>query len=353
MPNSNGAPTPQADGKTKASSLHESASGETSSGESSSAETQAGGPRPGESRPSDSPKDRLPPGRDSAEMSENARRLERLLKRLEEATDELELDEKSLETVLSNVLEDFDRDLDEVLEKTKEGVEEMGMQLNAPIKAVLRALEDDLQETAAQLERQGDKLVEEGTKRYEQVAVVKGELQSLARDLDKTVDTYRGSTEEIANLRDNLKEEVERAQATASILEGAALDQDIDKLQRTFENHIKEVVQVGQDMQEKMQKKMRSHFKEMCNRLDERRKNMDHRVKSTMKMINQKEGEIKAVRAAVEDSEKRVDDQIEELVAQTKAITMRRALLILTASFCGTLSAILLANYLLSVMPFP
>lgn len=280
------------------------------------------------------------------ETEDTLHRLQAVLRELQKTADELKLDEQSLETVLSNALDDFATELSRLLERAEESVEDMGGQLNAPIQAVLRALEDDLQETATYLEKQADEMTQEGLKRYEQIAVVKGELKSVARELEEIVDTYRDSTEDIANLRHRFKEEVDRAQATASILEGAALDKDIDKLNDTFENHITEVVKVGHDIQEKTQKMLESHFNDMCNRLDERRHNLDSRAKSTRKMLDEKHGEMKAIHAAVEETEERVNEEIANLVAQTKAITARRALLILAMSFCGTTAAIMLGHSL-------
>lgn len=328
MPNQNGAPNPQVERS------EESPEGPSSSGPPSDTAT--------DTATADSP----PPEPVPDESEDLIRELREILQRLRETAEELEVDEKSLETVLSNVLEGFADDVNAVLNKAEEGVEDMGQQLNAPIKAVLRAIEDDLRETATHLKSRVDELTEEGLKRYEQMAVVKGEMQSVARELEQAADVYQDSTQEIVNLRNRLEEEVDRAQATASILEGAALDQDIDDLNETFEDHITEVVKVGRNMQTKTLKIMESHFNDMCNRLDERRKTLDQRVKSTMKLIDGKIGEAKAIKAAIEDIEREIDDRIQDLVAQTKAITPRRAMLVLATSFGGTMAAIVLSHFL-------
>jgi hypothetical protein len=270
--------------------------------------------------------------------------LQDLIQDLERSVQELERDEKSLETVLPNILEQFQADLEASLDRAEEGVEKMGDQLSEPIRAVLRALEDDLQETAQHIESRVENLTGEGLKRYRQIAAVKGEVEAVCRDLEEAAETFRKSVEEVKSLKGQLQSEVESAHATASILEGAALERDIDKLNETFENHIKEVVSVGQNIQEKTTSRVESHFNEVCNRLDERRTKLTKRMDSAQKMMEGKISEMKAIKAKVEELESNIDDHMGELVAQTKAITLRRAFIILAASFVGTGTAIVLGH---------
>lgn len=268
-------------------------------------------------------------------LEEKLGKMEGMIERMEALKRELGVYEDSLEKLFDNLATKTNEDVSEIVNEGKDELTGLTEDLLKPHRAVYYAIEDHLKEAAQEVED----LTEKQEERFEGIARASAELKSASEGLESNSKELKEEIEAVRGMRETLKVEVDKARKTAEILRGVAVEEDIERLSEIAEWGIDRMVRRGMEVREEMLEGVENLMAEILNRLDERRKRVSQRLDSGQRFMKQILSEEKAVRVGVEEAEQRIDDQIKELVKETKAITGRRAVLIAAMVFVGMVLA--------------
>lgn len=237
---------------------------------------------------------------------------------------ELETCEASLEQLFGNLAQETEGKVTGVVEDGKDELTGLTEDLLRPLRAVYFAIEDHLKEAAGEVET----LAEEQEEKYQKMARASAEVKTVSEGLEEKSAELSQEVKAIKKMRKSMEVEVDKARTTAEILREVAVEEDIERLSDIAEWGIDRMIRRGMEVRKKMLEGVENQMAEILNRLDERKKEVAHRLDSSQRFMKQILGEAKAVRVGVEEVEQRIDKQIKQLVRETKAITLRRAALI-------------------------
>lgn len=268
-------------------------------------------------------------------LEEKLNKMEGMIDRMEALRRELEICENTLEKLFDNQATKTKEDVTEIVEAGKDQLTGLTEDLLKPHRAVYFAIEDHLKEAAEEVED----LTEKQEERFEDVARASAELKTASEGVEARSEELKNEIEAVRGMRKDLKVEVDKARTTAEILREVAVEEDIERLSEIAEWGIDRMVRRGMEVREEMLEGVENLMAEILNRLDERRKRVSQSLDSGQRFMKQILSEQEAVRVGVEEAEQRIDNEIKELVRETKAITGRRAVLIGAMVFVGMVLA--------------
>lgn len=257
-------------------------------------------------------------------LDERLREMEEQISQMKALKRELETCEESLEQLFGNLAQETEGRVHEVVEEAKHELTGLTEELLRPHRAVYFAIEDHLKEAAGEVE----KLAEQQEGRYKKMARASAEVKTVSEGLENRSEELSQELEAIRKMRKSMEVEVDKARTTAEILREVAVEEDIERLSEIAEWGIDRMIRKGIEMRKETLEGVENLMAEILNRLDERRKSVSQRMDSGQRFMKQILGEAKSVRVGVEEAEQRIDTKIKQLVRETKAITLRRAVLI-------------------------
>lgn len=254
-----------------------------------------------------------------------------------------------LRQVTEEAIEERIRNIDNEIEGffggQAEKLEEIGETLEKPISVAAKKVEDDLNEFIEHFKDKLDSIDENTEERIKLIGQAAAQIQRVVGDFETKGDNLDDKIEYLTKAKGEIGEYTDQARTTAQILKGAALQDDIQRLEELSEKSVQRIIHVAGETQTRMIEQIQAEMNNLLNKIDEKRMRFDSNMELIDKRMGQKLQEMRTIKEAVEDLEKKHKSREKTLIREAKTITRREIAVIVMSVFTSVITAILLLYF--------
>lgn len=254
-----------------------------------------------------------------------------------------------LRQVTEEAIEERIRNIDEEIEGffggQDEKLEEIGETLEKPISVAAKKVEDDLNEFIEHFKAKLDSIDEDTEERIKHIGQAAAQIQRVVNDFESKGENLDDKIEYLTKAKGEIGEYTDQARTTAQILKGAALQDDIQRLEELSEKSVQRIIHVAGETQTRMIEQIQAEMNNLLNKIDEKRMRFDSNMELIDKRMGQKLQEMRTIKEAVEDLEKKHKSREKTLIREAKTITRREIAVIVMSVFTSVITAILLLYF--------